>query len=49
MTYRKCEYCGAYLDPDETCDCRAEREDENKETCGNAQKEDMNYVIGTEH
>lgn len=30
MYFRRCEYCGAYLDPDETCDCRMEQEDENK-------------------
>ena len=22
MGYRTCPYCGAYLDPDEKCDCR---------------------------
>lgn len=21
MSYRKCRYCGAYLDPEEKCDC----------------------------
>lgn len=28
--YRTCPYCGANLDPGETCDCRQDT-DENKE------------------
>ncbi len=28
MGYRICPYCGAYLDPDEKCDCRKEDEED---------------------
>lgn len=24
MIFKTCEYCGAHLDPGETCDCRVE-------------------------
>ena len=24
MSYKTCPYCGAHLDPGETCDCREE-------------------------
>lgn len=29
MSYKRCEYCGAYLDPEEHCDCREDEEDDN--------------------
>lgn len=25
MSYKTCPYCGAHLDPGETCDCREEK------------------------
>ena len=30
MYYRKCEYCGAYLDPGERCDCQNPEDEENE-------------------
>ena len=30
--YRTCPYCGANLDPGETCDCRRERHADNEES-----------------
>lgn len=48
MYFKRCERCGAYLDPGEPCDCGAGQE-EDKDSSGNAKKEDMNYVTGTEH
>lgn len=37
MGYKTCPYCGAYLDPDERCDCRDEvaTSQEKKPTGGN--------------
>ena len=29
MYYHTCPYCGANLDPDEKCDCREEKENDN--------------------
>ncbi len=34
MNYKTCEYCGANLDPDETCDCRIEGRDDDKKKGG---------------
>lgn len=28
--YRKCQYCGAHLDPGERCDCKNEQKPEQK-------------------
>ena len=30
MGYRICPYCGAHLDPDEICDCIAEKNEEKE-------------------
>ncbi len=30
MYYHTCPYCGANLDPEETCDCREEKENDNQ-------------------
>lgn len=32
MYAHKCEFCGAYLDPGERCDCLDEKEKESKKT-----------------
>lgn len=31
MGYKTCPYCGAHLDPGETCDCREEDGEERKD------------------
>lgn len=46
MPYRTCAYCGAHLDPGETCDCR---EDAAMEYIYRTKKEEEADVIGEEH
>lgn len=36
MIFRICEYCGAYLDPGESCDCRDEKSAVEERCCNTA-------------
>lgn len=42
--YWTCPYCGANLDPDETCDCRKDSDEDVKDYKAVQDKEDENYV-----
>ena len=47
--YRTCPYCGATLDPGETCDCRETAERERAEAEGLLEREEtgqMAFLLG---
>lgn len=47
MYYRECELCGAALDPNERCDCTADKsEDKEKDTAGYCIGEIKNALQG---